>query len=73
VIATTGSKDIKKITRVTISNCPQLKEVNITNFIDNHGLKIINCPNLENLYCGNNQHITDLDVSNFPNLKELQC
>ena len=73
VIATTGSKDIKKITRVIISNCPQLKEVNITNFIDNHGLKIINCPNLENLYCGNNQHITDLDVSNFPNLKELQC
>ena|ERR1043166_8434627 len=65
-------KDLKNITKLTISNCPQLKEVNITNFVDNQQLEINNCPNLEILYCGNNK-LTELNLNNCPNLTTLNC
>lgn len=67
-----GSKNIKNITKVTITNCPKLKVVNIISFVDNQQLKISDCASLEKLYCGNNQ-LTSLDISNFQRLKTLNC
>src|SRR5436190_539388 len=59
-----GENNIKNITKVTIRNCSQLREVNITNFTDNHGLEKINC--------GSNQLI-NLNLSSLIQLKNLYC
>ncbi|CAG8481839.1 861_t:CDS:2 [Cetraspora pellucida] len=48
-ILNTENKEIKNITKITISDCPKLKIVDINNFTDNQKLDIINCPGLEKL------------------------
>ncbi|CAI2177706.1 4822_t:CDS:10, partial [Funneliformis geosporum] len=72
-IITTGKKVVKNITKVTIQNCPQLKELVIPNFTDNQELIIINCPNLEVLECGNNKLSKLVGVNECLNLTELDC
>jgi Leucine-rich repeat (LRR) protein len=71
-IVTKGHHEITKITKVTISNCPQLAKVNIREFKNNKELKINACPKLEEFNCGGNQ-LTELDLSNFSNLKDVRC
>ncbi|CAI2199142.1 16721_t:CDS:1 [Funneliformis geosporum] len=72
-IYVTGSEHIKinNITKVTINNCPKVKKINITTFVDNKRLEINNCPNLEILYCRNN-NLTNLDFLNNLNPKKLE-
>ncbi|CAG8684002.1 2409_t:CDS:10, partial [Gigaspora margarita] len=64
-----GELDVENITKVTVRNCPQLKEINITDFVDNKELEIINCPNLKKICCSKNQ-LTKLDLNN---LQKLIC
>ncbi|CAG8848913.1 22914_t:CDS:1, partial [Racocetra persica] len=61
-ILNTENKEIKNITKITISDCPKLKIVDINNFVDNQKLDIINCSGLERLDCNNNQ-LTNLDLN----------
>src|SRR6185503_4841799 len=68
-----GQNKTNNITQVAITNCPQLKEINITNFVDNKQLKINNCPNLENLYCGNNKLSEIKGLNECLKLTELKC
>ncbi|CAI2167046.1 15864_t:CDS:10 [Funneliformis geosporum] len=65
-------KGIKNITKVTIRNCPKLKEVNINNFVDSQQLEISECANLEMFRCGNNQ-LTELNLSQNKLLIEIVC
>ena len=67
-----GQNNTKNITKVTISNCPKLKEININNFVDNEKLEINNCANLEILRCGNN-NLTKLNLGKSEKLIEIYC
>jgi len=66
-----GKIIIENITKVTISNCPELKKIDITDFVDNEKLEIEDCPNLEKLYCGNN-NLTSSDFLEKINTEELK-
>jgi len=40
-IVTTGKKDVENISKVTINNCSQLKEINISNTDINSGVEFL--------------------------------
>jgi hypothetical protein len=65
-------KDIYKITKLIITNCPSLEKVNINGFRDNEELVLSEVPNLIELRCRFNQ-LTNLDLSQCNNLQVLNC
>ena len=48
-------KEYKKVTKITIANCPNLVKADINTFVDNKELDISNCPRLTDLDCSYNQ------------------
>jgi len=72
-IETQGDGDIKHITKVTIINCPQLKEIDVNDFVDNRTLLITNCPQLTELYCVQNKLTQLILPEKLNNLTKLVC
>jgi len=62
--------NILQITKVTISNCPQLEVLDISGFKNNQELILSNLPNLKEINCESNQ-LTILDLTNYFNLGEI--
>lgn len=65
-------EDVRNITKTTISNCPQLEEIEISEFGGNKELILNSLPNLKKLDCSNNK-LTTLDLRNYSNLKWVDC
>ena len=66
-----SSNSNNKVTNIKIVNCPQLEEVDISNFEGNKEL-IINSPKLKILNCSKNQ-LTDLTLISCSNIAWLDC
>jgi hypothetical protein len=71
-VVANGLKQVRKITKVTIRNCPSLKDASIIDFTDNRELRIINCPELEVIYCSKNQ-LTKFDLISCPRVARIVC
>ncbi|RIA83266.1 hypothetical protein C1645_743202 [Glomus cerebriforme] len=59
--------EVRNIIEISIINCPQLKKIDISNFVDNKKLEINNCPNLREFNCENNQ-LTNMNFRGLENL-----
>lgn len=65
-------KNIPNITKLTISNCPQLEKVGIRKSWSTQELILNNLPNLKELNCSENK-LTALKISNCANLQKINC
>jgi hypothetical protein len=73
-----SGQKISNLTQLTITNCPQLEEINI-NSLENfqqlnfQQLILNNLPNLKELYCQGNKLLANLDLSDYANLESIYC
>src|SRR5688572_8645661 len=65
---------VSNLTKILISNCPRLENIDISQFKNSQELTLSNLPNLKTLVCFNNKLTLvtlDLTLTNYPNLKKI--